>query len=276
MHPYIVVGGQRIVAWAALVATGVVLSWVLLLRRTHRLGYRRLPVFLWVLLAFPVGALFANDVAAGLVLAAFGQSGWAGRELVGNGLTVLGAIFACLTFSAIYIRLVFGEAPWRLLDAVAFTFPLSMIFGRVGCLLNGCCFGRVAPRAMPPLTVAAGAYEPSTAAAELHRGLPPETPIWNLPLALIASEIIVLVVVEWAWRRRARLGLGDGAVVCLAVALDSAFRFVLEWTRGEQAMVGGGWATPWQIVAGLFAVVAAAGFVVRVRSGRRVALEAST
>jgi phosphatidylglycerol:prolipoprotein diacylglycerol transferase len=261
MHPVVVVGGARIVAWAALVAGGVVLCWALLLRRTHRLGYRRLPMFLWVLLAFPAGALFAN-VAAGLVLAVVGRAGWEVRELGANGLTVLGSIFACLVFSAIYIRLVFREAPWPLLDAAAFTFPLAMMFGRLGCLLNGCCFARVAPRALGPLTMPLGAYDPSTEAARFHAGLPSETPIYDLPLMLIASELVVLVAVEWTWRRRARLGIGDGAVVCLAVALDSAFRFFIELARGEQPVAPGGWANPWQVVA-------------RARSeGRRAAVEA--
>jgi len=274
MHPIIVVGGARIVAWAALVAAGVVLSWALLLRRTHRLGYRRLPVFLWVLFAFPAGALFAN-VAAGLVLAAVGRAGWAVGELGANGLTVLGSIFACVVFSVVYIRLVFREAPWRLLDAVAFTFPLSMMFGRLGCLLNGCCFGRVAPRALGPLTLPLGAYDPSTDAARFHAGLPSETPLWDLPLLLIASELVVLVAVEWSFRRRARLRLGDGAVICLALALDSAFRFGIEFARGEEPVARSGWANPWQLVAGAFAVVAALGFVTRARAGgRRAAVEA--
>jgi len=50
----------------------------------------------------------------------------------------IGAALACI----IYARL--KKLPlWKLADVVTPSIALGYIFGRIGCLLNGCCYGRV-------------------------------------------------------------------------------------------------------------------------------------
>jgi prolipoprotein diacylglyceryltransferase len=49
-----------------------------------------------------------------------------------------------------YLRRV-GVHFWKLADAVAPTLALGIALGRVGCLLNGCCYGHVAPEGCPQL-----------------------------------------------------------------------------------------------------------------------------
>lgn len=51
---------------------------------------------------------------------------------------LIGAALACLIFCRL------KKLPlWKVADALAPSIALGYVFGRIGCLLNGCCFGRV-------------------------------------------------------------------------------------------------------------------------------------
>jgi phosphatidylglycerol:prolipoprotein diacylglycerol transferase len=51
---------------------------------------------------------------------------------------LIGASLACI----LYARL--KKLPlWRLADVLAPSIALGYVFGRIGCLMNGCCYGRV-------------------------------------------------------------------------------------------------------------------------------------
>jgi phosphatidylglycerol:prolipoprotein diacylglycerol transferase len=208
----------------------VLLCWVLLLKRTARLGYRSILVFLWVLLAFPIGALCAAAVAS-LVARVTGI-----RSDAGDGLTITGSIIGCATFSFVYVGVVFrGQRPWQLLDAVAFTFGLATTFGRIGCLLNGCCYGQAASFAWTPITV----------------GTPP---LWNLALLLSLNALVAMGLAEWLWARRERLRLPDGTIFFSAILCDALGRAVIEGVRHND-----GPSNPWRLIVVGIAVAAAVG-----------------
>lgn len=252
MHPVLELGGRAIPAYPVMVTASVLLCWVLLLRRTRRLGYSTGAVLLWVALAFPVGGL-GGRALADLVGAISGpyESG---------GMTVLGSVLACIAFSAIYVPRAFGEPASRLLDAVAFTLPLSIGLGRFACLLNGCCFGGPCTQAAPwALDVAV--YQPGTEAYAMYGGDSGRL-LYNLPLLLGLWCALALVLVEWVYRRRERLGLVPGTVVACAVLLDAVGRMLLEPLRGGAPTVWMG-ISPWQ---GIAAVVAVGAGLVLVRS----------
>ncbi len=50
---------------------------------------------------------------------------------------LIGASLACI----LYVRFKKLQL-WRFADALAPSIPLGYIFGRIGCFLNGCCFGK--------------------------------------------------------------------------------------------------------------------------------------
>jgi len=51
---------------------------------------------------------------------------------------LIGASLACI----LYVR--FRKLPlWKMADALAPSIALGYIFGRIGCFLNGCCYGKV-------------------------------------------------------------------------------------------------------------------------------------
>ncbi len=63
-----------------------------------------------------------------------------------GGLSMLGGIILSVLVSLLYLHLK-GENIWKITDIVAPSFPLGIFFTRLGCFLNGCCFGK--PSSLP-------------------------------------------------------------------------------------------------------------------------------
>jgi phosphatidylglycerol---prolipoprotein diacylglyceryl transferase len=61
-------------------------------------------------------------------------------QITQGGLSIHGGILGAMVFGWIYARVKRLDY-WRLVDLVIPAVPLGMFFGRIGCFLNGCCFG---------------------------------------------------------------------------------------------------------------------------------------
>jgi phosphatidylglycerol:prolipoprotein diacylglycerol transferase len=58
-----------------------------------------------------------------------------------GGLELLGGVLAAIIVVVLYVR--YHKLPVRrYLDILVIGLMLALVFGRIGCLLNGCCFGR--------------------------------------------------------------------------------------------------------------------------------------
>jgi phosphatidylglycerol:prolipoprotein diacylglycerol transferase len=120
---------------------------------------------------------------------------------------------------------------WKAADMAGFTVPLGLAFGRMGCLLAGCCFG---VRTDAPWGLS---FPPRSPASEsqykLHllstMSLPSlhvhPTQIYESAASLAISAICMLVV-----HPRKRY---DGQVFVSFVALYAAARFVIEFWRDD-------------------------------------------
>lgn len=71
---------------------------------------------------------------------------WEGGIVLYGG--VIAGIFAVLAFYYLFLKKV-GVSLWKLADAAAPTLALGIALGRIGCFLNGCCYGHVAPEGCP-------------------------------------------------------------------------------------------------------------------------------
>jgi prolipoprotein diacylglyceryltransferase len=229
--PSLHIFGVEIRTYPIAVVGAVVTCWLLLLRRTARLGYSSQQILLWVGLAFPVGAVGGRALELFNVVAFHRASA---HDM--SGMTVIGAFAACVLFSRFYVPWAFHESPWRLLDSVSFTFPLSMGLGRLGCLLNGCCFGLPVAGADwgPPLTIGSGSYAQGTAAMQV---VPAGVRVWNLPLLLALECALTLVIVEVFFRSHIRERFRSGATLALAVVADAGLRLAIEPLRAAPIWV---------------------------------------
>jgi phosphatidylglycerol---prolipoprotein diacylglyceryl transferase len=71
---------------------------------------------------------------------------WEGGIVLYGG--IITGIAAFLLFHRLFLKRV-GVSLWKLADAAAPPLALGIALGRVGCFLNGCCYGHVAPVESP-------------------------------------------------------------------------------------------------------------------------------
>jgi phosphatidylglycerol:prolipoprotein diacylglycerol transferase len=122
----------------AALLVGSLVGW----HEARRQGYSRLQIALYILIAIPLamglgivnGWLFNPEFYYGLEHSQF---------VLRGGLVSFGALLGALLAGAISSRLV-REPMARGADSVALVLPLILGIIRIGCLLNGCCFGREA------------------------------------------------------------------------------------------------------------------------------------
>jgi phosphatidylglycerol:prolipoprotein diacylglycerol transferase len=64
-----------------------------------------------------------------------------------GGLTYYGGFIGAVAFAVIYLRR--HRLPfWRIFDMAGYAIPFGLFWGRMGCFLNGCCFGTVTRSAL--------------------------------------------------------------------------------------------------------------------------------
>jgi len=117
-----------------------------------------------------------------------------------------------------------------MLDLMAPATALGLGFGRIGCFLNGCCWGKACDASF-------------TFAVRFPAGSPPATldapSPWVHPAQLYASlNGFLLALVLWAvWRRKP----SPGTVIGLLFLLYGMSRFLLEGIRGDHEVAQGAW-----------------------------------
>ena len=127
---------------------------------------------------------------------------------------------------------------WKIADVLAPSIPLGYVFGRLGCLMNGCCYGRACD--LPWAILFPAGHE--TAGQSLH-----PTQIYDSLLSLG-----LYFALAWLYRRKKFDGQVFGAYL-VAYAFTRSF---VELFRGDYpAHYLGGWATPAHLIS--FATLAA-------------------
>jgi phosphatidylglycerol---prolipoprotein diacylglyceryl transferase len=120
---------------------------------------------------------------------------------------------------------------WRAADMAGFAIPLGLAFGRMGCLLAGCCFGirTDSPLALsfPPNSPASEAQFKAHELASRHLTSHPVHPtqIYESAASLLIAAFCLIYV-----HPRKRY---DGQVFIVFMALYAAARFALETLRND-------------------------------------------
>jgi len=176
---------------------------------------------------------------------------WTGGLVYYGGL--IGASIACIVY-CLAKRLPL----WKIADVLAPSVALGQVFGRLGCLLNGCCYGASTGLPWGIAYPAAHATHPAgMEAAVVH---PTQVYESLASLGLYAG-------LAWLFRRRKF----DGQVFGGFLAGYAVIRSVVELFRGdyppEQVMYGG--ATPAHLVSALIFVAGVTLLAVRRRNSAR-------
>ncbi len=184
---------------------------------------------------------------------------WAGGLVYYGGL-----VFASITCIWLLKRDRFPV--WKACDLVAAPIAIGLGFGRMGCLLAGCCFGQ--PHDGPLSLV----FPPGSSAVVAQRklGLLASRSMWSLPVyptqameSLMSFAVAGLLLFYISGRKRY-----DGQVFLWFIGLYAIGRFVIEFFRADDRGAAAGFSTSQWI--GVVLVAAAFGVHV-VRSKQRVA-----
>ncbi|MGH7434292.1 MAG: prolipoprotein diacylglyceryl transferase [Polyangiaceae bacterium] len=147
---------------------------------------------------------------------------------------------------------------WKAADMAGFAIPLGLAFGRMGCLLAGCCFG-----ATCDLPWAISFPWHSAASDEQFRDhLLPSARMWSLPVhpAQIyesAASLAIAATCALVIHPRKRY---DGQVFAASTAMYAVARFALETLRRDDRGGALGLSTSQLLGLGLFAFAAAVHF----------------
>jgi len=159
---------------------------------------------------------------------------------------ILGGIITGILFSKLH-RVSF----WKLADLIAPSIILGQAIGRIGCFLNGCCFGvptqSIFGIHFPEKSPAHIAYP----AAAIH-----PTQLYELILNLIGFFIL------WSIRRKIK---PEGRLFLLYLLIYSSIRILVSFLRGDSVYIWDGLGIA-QVVSAVIFVIALGIFIKRKKS----------
>jgi phosphatidylglycerol---prolipoprotein diacylglyceryl transferase len=227
-------GGFQVYWYGVLVATGFLAGLWTASRRGLRDGIRAetiLDVGPWLLLGAVVGS-------RALYVINNWQADFAGKpwfnivNLRQGGLVFYGGLIGAASATIVYL-LVKKLPVWKLADALAPSIALGACFGRLGCFMNGCCYGQ--PTSLPWAVHFPAEHE--TRGAGVH------------PVQLYDSfgNLGLYLFLAWLYRRKTFDGQVFAAhLLCYAVLRSFVERFRNDYGVSDYFL--GGLLTPGQFI----------------------------
>lgn len=187
---------------------------------------------IWLFLGGIVGAWLFFVVQYYDHFESFGQL----FNITQGGLVYYGGIVGGLAAFALYVRL--RPVPVLVVgDVLAPAIMLGQGLGRVGCFLNGCCYG---DESHLPWAIAFP-HESIPYVAHVQRGLidasaTQSLPVYSTQLYSAAGALVIcaLLVAYYPFRRR------DGAVFGLLLVTYPVMRFLVEYLRDDELALATG------------------------------------
>ncbi len=137
-----------------------------------------------------------------------------------GGLVFYGGFIGAAVAGAIYIRWK-KMPPWKTADVLAPSIALGSVFGRIGCLLNGCCYGRP--------TDAPWAITFTNPQARDLSGTPLDVPLHPTQIYDALLNLILYLFLAWLFRRKKF----DGQIFATYLLCYAVTRSITEYFRGD-------------------------------------------
>lgn len=212
MDPVFFYIGSRPIYWYGIM---VALGFLACVAHLTILGIRegRSPAFgsdlaFWLMLAGIIGARIAYVMSN---INYYLQDPWAIIRVDQGGLVYYGGFFGALAAGIIFARM-HQMSFFALADYVIPALPLGHAFGRIGCLLNGCCFGKLSS-----LPWSIYQQDGNRHPVQLYEA------VFNLALYVFLAFI---------YRRRKR----NGEILALYCMIYPVGRFIFEFFRGDERL----------------------------------------
>jgi len=275
MNPIAIELGPLQIRWyGVFVALGFLAALTLLVRRAAKSGFGKENAADLALVAM-VGGIVGARVLYVLQNLAYFRT----RPLIEvvrvdhGGLVFYGGFIGACAAVAVFAKMR-KRSPGEIADLAAPVLPLGHAIGRIGCFINGCCFGMpwagTCAVRYPNVIKAAGRtmesdvfHVQSQKGVLEHGSCAPVFPVQLLATFLNVVICVVLLLVEKRMKRR-------GQLFGVYMILYAAARFVVEFFRGDylHSVLG---LTPAQVVCLGLAPVGIATFVLAGRWGSPVA-----
>jgi phosphatidylglycerol:prolipoprotein diacylglycerol transferase len=187
------------------------------------------------------------------------------------GLSLLGAIGGAVLAVWIYTRV--SKIPWSDMagvgDAVAVGGPLAQAIGRIGCTINGCCYGKLSPfNSFPGAVIYAP--PPHGISSRQWYDIDPQylgIPLYPTQIYFLLWNLVVFAVL---WRMRGRVK-PPGALFLLYLCLYAAGDFGLRFFRVNDIFLLGLYQG--QIISLVILLVALPLFIIKMRRYQQESLE---
>ncbi len=251
MHPYLfrvpLPGGRSfpIASYGFMILVGFLLCLYLLQRRGRRLGLNPLALFDAAVLGLLGGIVGARAFYVAHHWSAFAGEPWRILFLHEGGLTYFGGLIGGA--GGLLGGMALRKLPIRAtLDLAASLVPLGHAFGRIGCFLNGCCYGKITDAwvgvRFPKVISQVGGEERLGSPAfrdHVVRGLVMRSDRWSLPvhptqLYAVAYNLAIFGILSYLLPRRWR----PGQIAWLYLILYGTARYWNEFFRADTEPVG--------------------------------------
>jgi len=209
-------GSFKIYAYGFFIAVGFIVALVFAVRRARREGIpfeNIVDLFFYTVLSAFLGARIL------FVLINFGdyrQSPLNIFRLWEGGLVFYGGLIPAVVVAFLYMRR--HRLPvWKLADLISPLIALGLFFGRIGCFLAGCCYGK--ETSLPWGVV----FKNPESLALLN------VPLHPTQLYDAANGLAIFLFLNWMEKRKTF----DGQIFWLFLLLYSITRFLIEMVRGD-------------------------------------------
>ena len=233
MYPYSIdlhLGGLSIHLYGVLMALGFMAglaNWWAIGRSEKRDFTFCSDLLFWIMVSGIAGARVAY-VAANF--ADFRSSPLSILAIWQGGLVYYGG-FLTAGFAVLMYARRHGEKTTALFDFVITSLPLAHAFGRVGCFLNGCCYGKAWRGWLAVAYPAQSApWHDQVQAGIINRFSLRSAPVHPVQLYESAFNLLLYLLLLRVYRRRRR----DGVVTALYLLTYPVARFCLEMFRGDE------------------------------------------
>ena len=137
-----------------------------------------------------------------------------------GGLVFYGGLIACIPAAYYYTRR-HGFPFFKIADLFMPAVALGHAFGRIGCFLAGCCYGKQCP---------VGAWYATVFPADAGGLAPVGIALYPTQLTEAAAEFLLFLLLAWKSRKKGF----DGQILLLYLMAYAILRFGIEFLRGDR------------------------------------------
>jgi phosphatidylglycerol:prolipoprotein diacylglycerol transferase len=219
-------------SYGVAIAVAFILGILLSARHARKLGLKFndfVDMGFWVVIAAIVGARVFYIL---FNLPSYVKNPAAIVKIWHGGLIFYGGLFAAVVTAVLFMRRR-GIPPWLGGDLIAPQIALGYAITRVGCFLNGCCYGN--PTTLPwgvefPPACGAGQYIAKLTFTALFSGRPVvDVHLHPVQLYAAAVNLVIFAILMLAWRKRSF----DGQIFWGYLMLYPVYRFAIEFLRAD-------------------------------------------